>query len=315
MKLEVINLVKKFGNITALNEVCFTVPSGEIFGFIGPNGAGKTTAMQIISGMDVPDSGDVLLDGVSAVDYPEKLRRSIGYMPDALPDAKDITVGEFIAFYASAFGLRGKARTQRINSINELTRLGELQTKFLNQLSKGMKQRVNLARILIHDPGLLLLDEPAAGLDPLTRIELRDILKGLAEQGKTVLLSSHILSELEDLVTGVVIIEKGRLVENGMLNDLITRNSSTDTLDTICIDTIPGTVLGSWLSRIEELDGVRAVRAEKSRSFAVVIEADKIPGLLKFIAENDFPFASVRRTAYTASLEKIFISNTSGEVQ
>ncbi|MBO5645306.1 MAG: ABC transporter ATP-binding protein [Lentisphaeria bacterium] len=315
MKLEVINLVKKFGNITALNEVSFTVPSGEIFGFIGPNGAGKTTAMQIISGMDVPDSGDVLLDGVSAVDYPEKLRRSIGYMPDALPDAKDITVGEFIVFYASAFGLRGKARTQRINSINELTRLGELQTKFLNQLSKGMKQRVNLARILIHDPGLLLLDEPAAGLDPLTRIELRDILKGLAEQGKTVLLSSHILSELEDLVTGVVIIEKGRLVENGMLNDLITRNSSTDTLDTVCIDTIPGTVLGSWLSRIEELDGVRAVRAEKSRSFAVVIEADKIPGLLKFIAENNFPFASVRRTAYTASLEKIFISNTSGEVQ
>ena len=315
MKLEVKNLVRKFGSVTALNDVSFTVPSGEIFGFIGPNGAGKTTAMQIISGIDVPDDGDVLLDGISAVDFPEKMRRNIGYMPDALPDAKDITVGEFISFYASAFGLRSKERAERIKSINELIRLGDLQNKLLNQLSKGMKQRVNLARILIHDPALLLLDEPAAGLDPLTRIELRDILKGLADNGKTIFLSSHILSELEDLVTGVVIIEKGKIKECGLLNELSECTPEPDTLETVCIDTIQGTVLGDWLSRIEKLEGVHAVRAEKTRSFAVVIESEHFSGLMMFLTENNFPLAGIRRSAYSATLERIFISNTSGEVQ
>ena len=315
MKLEVVDLVKKFGNTTALNSVSFTIPSGEIFGFIGPNGAGKTTAMQIISGMEVPDSGDVFCGNISAIDYPEKLRRCIGYMPDALPDIKDITVEEFICFYASAFNLYGKERSCRIEKVCEITRLGELKKKFLNQLSKGMKQRVNLARILIHDPQLLLLDEPAAGLDPRTRIEMRDILKELSEQGKTVFLSSHILSELEDMVSGVVIIEKGKIVKSGKLSDLIAKNSSTDTLETICIETVPGTVIGDWFARMERIDGIKAIHAEKSSSFSVVAETEKISELLKFIAENNFPFSSMRRTAFTSSIEKIFISNTTGEVQ
>ena len=315
MKLEVVNLVKRFGNTTALNNASFTVPKGEIFGFIGPNGAGKTTALQIISGFDTPDSGDVLCDGISAVDYPEKLRWSIGYMPDTLPDVKDITVDEFISFYASAFGLKGKERIRRIETVNELTRLGELKSKFLNQLSKGMKQRVNLARILIHDPQLLLLDEPAAGLDPRTRIEMRDILKLLSEQGKTVLLSSHILSELEDMVSGVVIIEKGKIVQSGMLSALIDKNVTEDSLETICIETVPGTVLGDWLVKLESVDGVKSIHAEKSSSFSIVAETEKIPELLNFIAENRFPFAVLRRSAYTSSIEKIFISNTTGEVQ
>ena len=315
MKLEVVNLTKRFGNTTALNDVSFTIPKGEIFGFIGPNGAGKTTTMQIISGIETPDCGDVLCDGISAVDYPEKLRRSIGYMPDALPDVQDITVEEFISFYASAFGLRGNERSKRIEMVNELTRLGELKKKFLHQLSKGMKQRVNLARILIHDPQLLLLDEPAAGLDPRTRIEMRDILKLLADQGKTILLSSHILSELEDMVSGVVIIEKGKIVESGMLSDLINTKSRNDSLETICIETIPGTIIGDWFAQMEKIDGVKAIHAEKAGSFSIVAETQKISELLKFIAEKQFPFASLRRSAFTSNIEKIFISNTTGEIQ
>ena len=315
MLLEVKHLVKSFGSNIAVNDASFTIPKGEIFGFIGPNGAGKSTTLRIIAGLEEPDSGDVLCNNISAVDYPEKLRKSIGFMPDTLPDVSDMTVKEFISFYASAFDLRGKIRQERVEKINDLTRLGELENKFISQLSKGMKQRVNLARILIHDPELLLLDEPAAGLDPLTRIEMRNILKALADEGKTIFLSSHILSELEDMVSGAVIIEKGKIIKYGRLDILASADTPDDNLETVCINMIPGTVLGDWLIRIEQLSGVKTVKAEKSSAFTVVIEKDKLSGLLHFIAENNFPFAELHRANYSSSLEKIFISNTSGEIQ
>ena len=138
MLLEVKNLVKSFGSTIAVNDASFSIPEGKIYGFIGPNGAGKSTTLRIIAGLEEPDSGDVLFDGVSAVDFPEKLRRSIGFMPDTLPDVNDLRVKEFIDFYASAFGLKGEERSLRIKKIHELTRLGELQEKFISQLSKGM---------------------------------------------------------------------------------------------------------------------------------------------------------------------------------
>lgn len=315
MLLQVKNICRRFGRTTALDDVSFAIPAGEIFGFTGPNGSGKTTAMRIIAGLDEPDSGDVVFNGVSVVDHPERVRRQIGYMPDNLPDANDISVGEFINFYASAFGLKGAERKKRLNEINELTRLNELEKKLLNQLSKGMKQRVNLARILIHDPQLLLLDEPAAGLDPRTRIEMRDILKELADRGKTIFLSSHILSELEDMISGVVIIEKGRLIRCGMLSDLISADTPCDELETVCINPIPGTVIGSWTAELEKLDGVKTVKIEKTSCVTVVIDRDKIGSLLGFINDSRFPFAGIYRTNYTSNLEKIFISNTSGEIQ
>ena len=315
MLLQVKNISKSFGRTKALDNVSFTVPPGEIFGFTGPNGSGKTTAMRIIAGLDDPDSGDVLFGDISVVDHPEKVRRFIGYMPDSLPDANDISVGEFINFYASAFGLKGDIRKKRLDEINELTRLGELENKLLNQLSKGMKQRVNLARILIHDPQLLLLDEPAAGLDPRTRIEMRDILKELADRGKTVFLSSHILSELEDMISGVVIIEKGKLIRSGRLSELASSDTVKDSVETVCINPIPGTVIGDWPARLESLSGVKLVKVERTSCIAVVIETDKISGLLDYLNRNAFPFAGIYRTNYTSNLEKIFISNTSGEIQ
>ena len=315
MLLEVKHLTKSFGSNTAVNDASFSIPRGEIFGFIGPNGAGKSTTLRIIAGLEEPDSGDVLWNNVSAVDYPEKLRKSIGFMPDTLPDVSDMTVKDFISFYASAFDLQGKIRRERIEKANTLTRLGELENKFISQLSKGMKQRVNLARILIHDPELLLLDEPAAGLDPLTRIEMRNILQILSDEGKTILLSSHILSELEDMVSGAVIIEKGKIIKHGLIDDLTIPEEPGDNLETICIEMIHGTTLGNWLSRIEQLPGVKTIRAEKSSSFTVVIEKKNISDLLHFIADNDFPFAGLNRADHTDLLEKIFISNTSGEIQ
>jgi ABC-2 type transport system ATP-binding protein len=220
MKIEVKNLTRSYGKTKAVNNISFNFESGSVYGFIGPNGAGKTTTIKIMSTIDTPCSGDVLFDGVSAVEYPEKVRFFLGYMPDTLPENADVVVWEYLDFFARAYGLRGAQRTRVLRQIEEFTSLGELREKRLNALSKGMKQRVCLARALVHDPHVLIMDEPAAGLDPRARLELRELVKVLAKQGKAILISSHILSELEDMCDGAIIIEKGRLLSAGSLNDI-----------------------------------------------------------------------------------------------
>ena len=221
MKTEVLNLTRVFGKTVAVNDISFSFEDGNIFGFIGPNGAGKTTTIRIMATLDLTTSGDVFYDGVSATLYPEAVRRVVGYMPDSLPGYKDIQVWEYLDFFARSFGLKGAERTRALNDIVEFTNLGELRTKFLFALSKGMKQRVSLARALIHNPKVLIMDEPAAGLDPRARHELRTLLKILADQKKAIFLSSHILSELQDICDGAVIIEQGKLLSAGTLNDLL----------------------------------------------------------------------------------------------
>ncbi len=221
MKTEVRNLTRVFGKTVAVNDISFSFEDGNIFGFIGPNGAGKTTTIRIMATLDLATSGDVFYDGVSATLYPEAVRRVVGYMPDSLPGYKDIQVWEYLDFFARSFGLKGAERTRALNDIVDFTNLGELRYKFLFALSKGMKQRVSLARALIHNPKVLIMDEPAAGLDPRARHELRTLLKILAEQKKAIFLSSHILSELQDICDGAVIIEQGRLLSAGTLNDLL----------------------------------------------------------------------------------------------
>ena len=221
MKTEVRNLTRIFGRTVAVNDISFSFEDGNIFGFIGPNGAGKTTTIRIMATLDLATSGDVFYDGVSATLFPEAVRRVVGYMPDSLPGYKDIQVWEYLDFFARSFGLKGAERTRALNDIVEFTNLGELRTKFLFALSKGMKQRVSLARALIHNPKVLIMDEPAAGLDPRARHELRTLLKILADQKKAIFLSSHILSELQDICDGAVIIEQGKLLSAGTLNDLL----------------------------------------------------------------------------------------------
>lgn len=227
MKTEVRNLTRIFGKTKAVDDISFSFDDGNIFGFIGPNGAGKTTTIRIMATLDLATSGDVFYDGVSATLYPEAVRRVVGYMPDSLPGYKDIQVWEYLDFFARSFGLKGAERTRALNDIVEFTNLGELRNKFLFALSKGMKQRVSLARALIHNPKILIMDEPAAGLDPRARLELRTLLKILAEQKKAIFLSSHILSELQDICDGAVIIEQGKLLSAGTLNDLLAQVSGT----------------------------------------------------------------------------------------
>jgi ABC-2 type transport system ATP-binding protein len=223
MKTEVRNLSRVFGKTTAVDNISFSFEDGNIFGFIGPNGAGKTTTIRIMATLDLATSGDVFYDGVSATLYPEAVRRVVGYMPDSLPGYKDIQVWEYLDFFARSFGLKGAERTRALNDIVDFTNLGELRFKFLYALSKGMKQRVSLARALIHNPKVLIMDEPAAGLDPRARLELRSLLKILAEQKKAIFLSSHILSELQDICDGAVIIEQGKLLSAGTLNELLSQ--------------------------------------------------------------------------------------------
>ncbi len=215
MKVEVENLRRVFGRLTAVDGLSFDFESGGICGFVGPNGSGKTTTMRIIATTDEPDAGDVRFNGVSAVAYPEKVRGLFGYMPDTLPDNRNITVREYLDFFARAAGLRLNDRRRRLDEVEETINLAAMRDKQLHSLSKGMKQRVTLARAVIADPEVLILDEPAAGLDPLARVELRNLLTALRDRGKAILLSSHILSELDDVCDSVVIIEKGRLMRTG----------------------------------------------------------------------------------------------------
>lgn len=220
MLVKAINLKKYFKRTKAVDDITFSFSSGQIVGFVGPNGAGKTTTMRIMATIDEPTAGDIQLNGISVHQYPEKARRVVGFMPDSLPEHRDITVEDYLDFFARAFGIHCSRRHIVLEGIMTFTNLMGIRTKYINELSKGMKQRVSLARALVHDPPILILDEPAAGLDPRARIELRELLKALAEQKKAVLVSSHILSELAEICDSAIFIEKGRLLRAGRLDEM-----------------------------------------------------------------------------------------------
>ncbi|MGA9526433.1 MAG: ABC transporter ATP-binding protein [Myxococcaceae bacterium] len=221
--LEVKALTRDFGAFRAVDDVSFTLDAGQILGFIGPNGAGKSTTMRIIATLDTPSTGDVSLNGQSVVQQPDRARPLIGYMPDRYGTYEDMTVFEFLDFFARAYRLKGVERRTRVESVMEFTKLTELRDRLTSSLSKGMKQRVALGRTLLHDPQLLILDEPADGLDPRARIELRELLKALAAQGKAILISSHILTELSEMCDACVIIEQGKLLATGPVSEILAR--------------------------------------------------------------------------------------------
>ena len=232
MLINVDHVKKYFGKTRAVDDISFSFSSGEIVGFVGPNGAGKTTTMRILATLDEPTSGDATIDGVSIVETPENARRLIGYVPDALPTHRDISVHDYLDFFARAYELPSTQREQVVESIEGFTNLTGIREKSLYALSKGMKQRVSLARALVHDPPVLVMDEPAAGLDPRARVELRELLRILSGQGKAILISSHILTELSEICDAAVIIEQGKIVASGNLQEI---DSPSDAQSTIVI--------------------------------------------------------------------------------
>jgi len=224
--IEVRNLVKRYKNVEALKGVNFSVEEGDIYGFIGPNGAGKTTTIRILATLLIPNDGEAYVGGFNVVKEPDKVRKIIGYMPDYFGVYDDLLVWEYLDFFGAAYRIPRAERAQIIDRTLELTNLGVKRESFVSELSKGMKQRLCLARTLIHDPDILILDEPAAGLDPRARIEMRELLKELKSMNKTIFISSHILSELSDFCNKVGIIELGEMIVSGDIDAILKQVSS-----------------------------------------------------------------------------------------
>jgi ABC-2 type transport system ATP-binding protein len=221
--IRVRHLWHRFGKLDVLRDVSFDVAHGEIFGFIGPNGAGKTTTIRIMATLLEPVSGRVEVDGFDVSVDPEAVRKIIGYMPDHAGVYERVTVREYLEFFADSYRVAPDGNYSVVDAVMELTDLTKLSDKLVATMSKGMKQRLQLARTLLHDPKVLILDEPASDLDPRARIEIRDLLVELRSMGKTIFLSSHILTELADVCTSVAILERGRLVVAGPISDIARR--------------------------------------------------------------------------------------------
>jgi ABC-2 type transport system ATP-binding protein len=218
--IEVINFTKRYGDFVAVDDLSFTIGQGEVFGFIGPNGAGKSTTIRFLATLLRPTSGEGRVAGHSVVSDPMAVRRVIGFMPDDFGVYDGMKVWEFLDFFAVAYEIPLAYRKKIINEVLELLELSHKRDDYVNGLSKGMKQRLCLAKTLVHDPPVLILDEPASGLDPRARLEMKALLNELRGMGKTILVSSHILSELADFCTSIGIIERGKLLAAGSIQEI-----------------------------------------------------------------------------------------------
>jgi len=314
--LEIAGVTKRFGSLTAVDDVSFTVEPGQICGFIGPNGAGKTTTMRIVATLDLPDEGDVRVLGRSVCEDPREVRKHLGFMPDSYGSYTNVSVRDYLDFFARAYGLRGQARARTLDHVSDFTGLTPLIGKQMSVLSKGMRQRLCLAKTLLHDPTLLILDEPAAGLDPRARIELRELIKALADMQKAVLVSSHILSELAEVCSHVAVIEAGRLRATGTVSAMHERlaqaNAGARVVRRVFVRT---------LARLDEAQRVLAEQPfveEVSRERDGLVfgftgaEAD-LAGLLAELVQRDLqPIEFMGRSA---NLEDVFLSLTEGQLQ
>lgn len=213
--ISVRNLFRYFGPLKAVDGISFDIPHGSVCGFVGANGAGKTTTMRVLATLDYPTMGVAEVCGINVVNHPDKVRSLIGWMPDHFGNYEHMTVLEYLDFYARALGYAGEERRSRIQEVMEFADLVPLADRLSNKLSKGMTQRLCLGRSLIHDPQVLIMDEPAAGLDPRARVELKHLIRILAEEGKTIFISSHILSELGEMCDSLLFINDGRIIHHG----------------------------------------------------------------------------------------------------
>jgi ABC-2 type transport system ATP-binding protein len=221
--IKTVNLTKRYGTLVALSNLNLEINEGDCFGFIGPNGAGKTTTIKILATLLQPTWGEARICDFVVGYQSRQIRPLIGYVPDYFGAYEDMVVQEYLEFFAASYNINGSARTKIVNDVLELTDLGYKRDALVDGLSRGMKQRLSIARVLVHDPKLLLLDEPAGNLDPRARIEMRELLKELRRMGKTILISSHILPELADLCNTVGIIERGELLYSGPVADILRR--------------------------------------------------------------------------------------------
>ncbi len=307
--IELQNVTRYFGSTHAVDDVSFSVPRGNVFGYIGPNGAGKTTSMRILATLEIPSGGDARIEGLSSVNDPDRVRTRLGFMPDAFGTYRNTNCAEYLDFYARSHGLIGRQRTARMRWVMDFTGLKPLADKPISGLSKGMRQRLCLGRALIHDPSVLILDEPAAGLDPRARIELRKIIRTLAADGKTILVSSHILTELAEMCDQVGIIEQGRLLATGSVDEI---RGDAATHRHICIEIMGATE--ALVAQLELKEFVTKLRVDGSRIYVSVTgDRDTQADLLKELLDAGFRILQYRSDDQT--LEDVFLAVTKGQVQ
>jgi ABC-2 type transport system ATP-binding protein len=307
--LQLDGLVRHFGDVHAVDDVSFSVDRGQVLGFIGPNGAGKTTTMRILATLDTPQRGDARIGGYSVLDHPEKVRRITGFMPDYAGVYANTTVSEYLDFFARANDLKGEARRKAVDHIVDFMSIGDLRDRQVEGLSKGLKQRVALGRAIVHDPDVLILDEPAANLDPRARIEFRTLIRELAGDGKTILLSSHILTELAEMCDIVTVIEKGKILATGTVQDILENVRKRRRLSV----RVAGPPAGLERFLLEQ-PGVRGVHEAGGRvQFEFDGGDDDQVQLIGRLITAGFPVLEF--SAHSAGLEDLFIEITEGRVQ
>ncbi|MCA9889216.1 MAG: ABC transporter ATP-binding protein [Anaerolineae bacterium] len=298
------DLWKNFGEFQAVRGVSLSVPAGSIYGFVGPNGAGKTTTMRILTTLTRPTSGEAWVAGHSVLEDRRAVRRAIGYMPDEFGVYEDLRVWEYLDFFAACYDIPEKNRKRLVGDLLELVDLAHRREDMVDKLSKGMKQRLSLARTLAHDPQVLILDEPASGLDPRARVEIRELLGELANMGKAIFFSSHILADVEDICSHIGIIEAGQIIMEGSIDELKkelmeTREIVISVRDHDDAETVKSAVMG-----IRDVTGAEIITPKAGR-FRVRID----------FTGDDEGIAAINRALVTADIDVLGFVEEEGDLE
>jgi ABC-2 type transport system ATP-binding protein len=287
------DLRRQFGTLQAVDGVSFSIDHGHVVGFVGANGAGKTTTMRILATLEHASSGTASIGGYDVMNYPSQVRQLLGWMPDAFGTYEHMTVIEYLDFYARALGYARQERLRRVQEVMDFTDLTPLADRLSNKMSKGQTQRLCLGRALLHDPQILIMDEPAAGLDPQARVELKRLIRILAEEGKTILISSHILSELGEMCDSLLFIDKGRIVHHGDAESMTRASSTPETLVTVQVACEPAKLLEWALTapRVNVMEETKRGARLKIES----IEEDVIASTLRRMILDGIPVLDFHR--------------------
>lgn len=307
--LQVTDLVRHFGAVKAVDGLTFSLERGQSVGLIGANGAGKTTLMRLLTTLDLPNSGSITMDGIDAVAYPEQIRSRIGWMPDEFTPLPHMTVQDTMDFFARAYGLTGSYRLSEVQRVMEFCGIRKLAKRFISKISKGQAQRVALARAIIGDPDFLVLDEPAAGLDPAARLDFMHFVRTLQKQGKTLLISSHILSELAEMCDVMLFMDAGKLIRSGTLNELSSEEGLQYRME---LATKDSSAFTAWLREREGWSSVTQ-EADGSVSACFTLPTDSPADQLESVAARElaamcsaFPLCGFTRCRHR--LEETFVS-------
>jgi ABC-2 type transport system ATP-binding protein len=301
------HLTKRYGEFTALSDFSLTIAAGQILGLIGPNGAGKTTAIRILVGLSRPTSGTARIAGADCVTEARRIKQLVGYMPDQFGSYDNMRVHEYLDFFGAAFGIRPRQRVDRIRDVMEITGTASMRDKYVESLSHGMAQRVGIARTLIHDPQVLILDEPANGLDPQARIEMRDLLLRLASMGKTLLVTSHILPELARICDRMAIITHGQLRACGTVEEIGRQVSHQRTIEVQLIDAEQvGRAAALVRENVEPTAEVTEAPAEAAVRVRTALTESELSDLLTRLVQEGIRVAQFREIQ--TDLEEAFMS-------